>query len=821
MLIDKKDKIMLIDGNSIAYRAFFALPLLTNKDGSYTNAIYGFLNIFLKLYFEEKPEYVGVCFDVKGGSFRDELFEQYKGHRKSMPDEMREQMPVLKELLTKMNINVFGIEGFEADDVLGTLAKKSEAKGLAVTLVSGDRDLLQIASENIKIRIPKTKSGQTLVEDYLAKDILEQFGVTPNEFIDVKALMGDSSDNIPGVPGIGEKTALKIIKEFKNIENAIENYEKIKPERIGRLLYENRELAFLSKKLSIIVLDAPAEIPSKKSENIFNELAFEEFKRLELNTLVSKYFDFPAEPVAGKIDYNNLDENGKVFNFAAIISEDEYILNGKLVSESKLKELESIIALDSKKFFKKGFTNVSFDLSLAYYVLNIPFEMPALKGKKRFDTLSEDEKIEFINSHMQPFEKYEELKEALSENRLYYNIEFPLAKVLADMEQFGIKIDIHTLNDFDAEIGHKIDVLGIEIRTLAGEEFNINSPSQLGVILFEKLGLKGAKKTKTGYSTAADVLEKLKDKHEIIPKILEYRMLAKLKSTYCEGLAKAMNPFTNKIHGNFNQTGAATGRLSMTEPNLQNIPIRTELGRNLRKIFIPSDDSYIFLDADYSQIELRILAHFAKDPIMIEAYKNEEDIHKITAATVLGKNVSDITEKERSSAKAINFGIIYGMGGFSLSEDLKITKKEADVLIEAYFLKYPSIKAYLDSSIEFATENGYAETLFGRKRLIPELKSKSFFQRGFGERMAMNTPLQGTAADIIKIAMLNVHNRLKKENLKSRLILTVHDELIVEAKKTEKEQAKQILKEEMERAAELLVPLVAEVNEGETWYDSK
>ncbi|MCL1924165.1 MAG: DNA polymerase I, partial [Defluviitaleaceae bacterium] len=769
----------------------------------------------------EKPEYVGVCFDVKGGSFRDELFEQYKGHRKSMPDEMREQMPVLKELLTKMNINVFGIEGFEADDVLGTLAKKSEAKGLAVTLVSGDRDLLQIASENIKIRIPKTKSGQTLVEDYLAKDILEQFGVTPNEFIDVKALMGDSSDNIPGVPGIGEKTALKIIKEFKNIENAIENYEKIKPERIGRLLYENRELAFLSKKLSIIVLDAPAEIPSKKSENIFNELAFEEFKRLELNTLVSKYFDFPAEPVAGKIDYNNLDENGKVFNFAAIISEDEYILNGKLVSESKLKELESIIALDSKKFFKKGFTNVSFDLSLAYYVLNIPFEMPALKGKKRFDTLSEDEKIEFINSHMQPFEKYEELKEALSENRLYYNIEFPLAKVLADMEQFGIKIDIHTLNDFDAEIGHKIDVLGIEIRTLAGEEFNINSPSQLGVILFEKLGLKGAKKTKTGYSTAADVLEKLKDKHEIIPKILEYRMLAKLKSTYCEGLAKAMNPFTNKIHGNFNQTGAATGRLSMTEPNLQNIPIRTELGRNLRKIFIPSDDSYIFLDADYSQIELRILAHFAKDPIMIEAYKNEEDIHKITAATVLGKNVSDITEKERSSAKAINFGIIYGMGGFSLSEDLKITKKEADVLIEAYFLKYPSIKAYLDSSIEFATENGYAETLFGRKRLIPELKSKSFFQRGFGERMAMNTPLQGTAADIIKIAMLNVHNRLKKENLKSRLILTVHDELIVEAKKTEKEQAKQILKEEMERAAELLVPLVAEVNEGETWYDSK
>lgn len=809
----KNNKIMLIDGNSIAYRAFFALPLLTNKEGNYTNAIYGFLNIFLKLYEEEQPDYIAVCFDVKGGSFRDKLFTEYKGHRKPMADEMREQMPILKELLSKMNINVFGIEGYEADDVLGTLAKKAESSDLDVTLISGDRDLLQIASERIKIRIPKTKSGQTIVEDYFEKDVLEKVGVTPDEFIDIKALMGDASDNIPGVPGIGEKTALKIIKEFHNIENAIENFEKIKPERIGRLLYENSELAVLSKKLATIVLDVPVELPTQKTENIFNENALEEFKRLELNTVISKYFNEKKKEPA------TVDFTGK--NFVALIDEGEYVLNGELVSQSKIKELDQIIALDSKKLIKKGFANIVFDISLAYYVLNIPLELPVLKGKKNFATLSEEEKTEFINAHMQPFSLYEELKEKLSNNTLYHDIELPLAHVLAEMEQIGVKIDIHTLNELDAEIGHKIDILSMEIRDLAGEDFNINSPSQLGVILFEKFGLKGGKKTKTGYSTAADVLEKLKTKHEIIPKILEYRMLSKLKSTYLEGLAKVMEPFTNKIHGQFNQTGAATGRLSMTEPNLQNIPIRTQLGRQLRKIFIPSDDSYIFLDADYSQIELRILAHLSEDPIMIEAYKNGDDIHKITIATILGKNVSEVTEAERSNAKAINFGIIYGMGSFSLSEDLKITKKEADALIEAYFLKYPSIKTYLDSSIEFAKQNGYSQTIFGRKRKIPELSSKNFVQRSFGERIAMNTPLQGTAADIMKIAMVSVHRRLKEENLESRLILTVHDELIVEAKKNEKEKAKQILKEEMEKAAVLLVPLTAEVSEGENWYDSK
>ena len=807
----KNNKIMLIDGNSIAYRAFFALPLLKNNEGNFTNAIYGFLNIFLKLYSEENPEYVCVCFDVKGGSFRDKLYEDYKGHRAKMPDEMREQMPVLKELLTKMNITVYGIEGFEADDVLGTLAKKAESENFDVTLVSGDRDLLQIASSKIKIRIPKTKAGQTLVEDYYEKDVIEKIGVTPEEYIDVKALMGDASDNIPGVPGIGEKTALKIIKEFGSLENAIESFEEIKPERIGRLLYENREIARLSKNLATISLDVPATLPKTPTEDIFNSTVFEEINRLELKTIAAKYFGQKRNENLLEVDYE-----GK--NFVAFIEDDFYILNGNLVSEFEIKNLENIIALDSKPLFKRGITNIEFDISLAYYVLNIKLDIPELKGKKTFKSLYEEERAHFIKGYMQPFSIYEELSEKLRDNDLYKRIEFPLASVLAEMEMIGVKIDTNVLEDLDASIGHKLDVLSLEIRNLAGEEFNINSPSQLGVVLFEKLGLKGGKKTKTGYSTAADILDKIKDSHEIVPKVLEYRMLSKLKSTYLEGLAKVISPETGKIHGNFNQAGAATGRLSMTEPNLQNIPIRTELGRELRKMFIPSE-GFIFLDADYSQIELRILAHLSEDEIMVKAYKNGDDIHRITAATVLLKNIEDVTDEERSNAKAINFGIIYGMGSFSLSEDLKITKKEADALIEAYFLTYPKIKSYLDSSIEFAKENGYSETIFGRKRKIEELSSKNFIQRSFGERMAMNTPIQGSAADIIKIAMVKVHERLK--GFESRLILTVHDELIVEASLKEKEDASKILKEEMENAAKLLVPLVAEVKEGYTWYDAK
>ena len=872
-------KAMLIDGNSIINRAFFGLPTLTNSKGQYTNAIYGFLNIFFKLYEEEQPDYIGVAFDLKGPTFRHKKFEDYKGHRKGMPDELSSQLPVLKNLLSTMNIQMWGIEGYEADDILGTLSVIFSKENVNVTLVSGDKDLLQLATKSVKIRIPKTKAGQTIIEDYYEEDVIEIMGVTPKEYIDVKALMGDTSDNIPGVSGIGEKTAIKIIKEYGSIENAIEKYQSIKPQRISEKLNTEREQAYISKELATIVTDVPVENFSEPvtKEQIFNDTFKKELLELEFKSIVNKYFahDLSIENNGlNNFDYSHIKtkeqlekllkklKEKKDIGVSTVFFKDEYTGlsfsyydKEKIISyfvefsdEIKPEDIlglneKNLIAFDSKSLLKSSsLDKASFDIILAAYVLNINSKDIAStllgievstdddlagKGRKKLsfaDLSDQDKKVYGATPAAVALATYSVLKEEIEKNGqsdLYYNVELPLARVLANMEITGIKIDRMTLVNFDHELSQKIDELTEKIYELAGEEFNINSPVQMGNILFEKLGLKGGKKTKTGYSTAADVLEKLRTSNPIIEKILEYRTLTKLKSTYCEGLLSVSDKTTDKIHTTFNQVLTTTGRLSSVEPNLQNIPIRTELGRQLRRVFVPTDDSYIFLDADYSQIELRIMAHLSKDKNMIDAYKTGVDIHRSTAAQVLGISIEEVTDEQRNNAKAVNFGIIYGISAFSLSVDLGITKKEAEQYIEKYFAQYPAVKGYLTEAIDFAKETGYGQTILGRRRNIPELRSGNFIQKGFGERVAMNMPIQGSAADIIKIAMVRVFNQLEKQALESRLVLTVHDELLIEAKKTEKEQVKKLLQQEMEHAVELLVPLIAEVKEGESWYDAK
>lgn len=887
-----KDKIMIIDGNSIINRAFYAIPSLQNKNGVYTNGIYGFLNIFFKLYEEEKPDYIAVAFDLKGPTFRHENYEDYKGTRKKMPEELRPQIPMLKDLLIKMNIIVYEKQGYEADDIIGTLGKKCERKNLDVVLVSGDKDLLQLATETIKVRIPKTKAGKTEIEDYYINDVIEKLGVTPIEYIDVKALMGDVSDNIPGVPGIGEKTAIKIIQEYKNIETAIENAINIKPKKASENLQEYKEQAILSKQLATIFLDVDVDIPHKKVtfEEIFNKDSMKILKDYEFKTIISRYSNFNKNNDLLKSELNSTfklinskaelqvlidklinedlvgittvsfaekivgisfgtKEGASFVEFSQELNEDSVLSISKVFFESKTKK----ILLDSKKdtvyLIKKNIhiENIIFDCLLAAYIINSSKTTYAYndlaedfldityssevelsgkgKNKLNFESLTLKERLNYGASHGHVvFNVYNIMINELEKNNqkdLYFNIELPLAYVLATMEVYGIKIDRISLVNFENKLTQDINKLTEEIYLLAEEEFNINSPVQMGVILFEKLGLKGSKKTTRGYSTAADILEKLRNKHPIIPKILEYRTLSKLKSTYCEGLLNVTDPNTDKIYSTFNQAVTTTGRISSTEPNLQNIPIRMELGRQLRKVFIPSDNSYIFLDADYSQIELRILAHISQDPTMIQAYINGDDIHKITASQVLKIPLEEVTPSQRNNAKAVNFGIIYGIGGFSLSQDLGITKKEADNYIAAYFEKYPKVKEYLDNSIQEAKRNGYATTLFGRRRAIPELSSSNFIKRAFGERVAMNMPIQGSAADIIKIAMIKVFERLRKENLASRLILQVHDELLLEVKTDEIDKVKIILKEEMENATSLLVPLDVDIHEGKTWFDAK
>lgn len=883
------EKIMLIDGNSIVNRAFYGVPLLTNGEGRYTNGVYGFLNILFKLLDEEQPDYLAVAFDLHAPTFRHRTFDGYKGTRKGMPEELREQMPLLKEVLQAMHIPIFEQEGFEADDILGTLSALAEKNGIVPVVVSGDRDLLQLAGETLKVRIPKTKGGRTETEDYYAADVQAKYGVTPAEFIDMKALMGDASDNIPGVPGIGEKTAAKIITQYHDIETAIAHAAEIKPKKASENLAAYQEQARLSKFLATIVRDMPLEWDkeSLKIGDMFNQTAYELVKRLEFKSMFSHFEGSASAPKQAEQTYRFVaDREGAKEVLAALkkgevgyafVYENEEgqglalyqeQLGGVWIEASMaflMQELLEIfqpffadsayrkIGHDVKKDIRflrsygyDGFT-AEFDTAIGAYILNATgssYEYDDIaatflnetypsqeevfgKGrtKKTFAALPEAERTAYGARQAEIFFRARKvMEERLAENEqksLFYDMEMPLIYVLADMEKYGIKVDKAALLAYQKRLGESLDGMEEEIYALAGEKFNINSPKQLGVILFEKLGLKGGKKTKTGYSTAADVLEKLRTAHPIVERILHYRQLAKLKSTYADGLLAVMDAETEKIYSTFNQTITATGRISSTEPNLQNIPVRLELGRELRKIFIPESAEFCFLDADYSQIELRVLAHISGDESLIAAFKSNQDIHRMTASQVFHVPFDEVTPLQRSNAKAVNFGIIYGKGAFSLGQDLGISRKEAEEYINAYFARYPKIKTFMEDTIKNGAKNGYVSTLWNRRRNMPELQSSNFMQRAAGERAAMNMPIQGTAADIIKLAMIKVHRALQEGGYRSRLILQVHDELLIEAYKEEKDAVAKILKENMEHAADLLVPLDVDVHEGASWFEAK
>lgn len=876
-------KIVLIDGHSILNRAFYGMPDLTNSEGIHTNAVYGFLNILFKILDEEKPQYLAVAFDVHHPTFRHEMYPEYKGTRKPMPEELREQVPLIKEVLNSMNIKIMELPGFEADDILGTVAKRSEKTGVYVSVVSGDRDLLQLASDNICIRIPKTKHGTTTIENYNEKDVKELMGVSPTEFIDVKALMGDTSDNIPGVPGIGEKTALSIIGEYHSIENAYRNIGDIKPNRAKNSLEQHYDMAVMSKTLATIDTDCPVQFELSEAEigNMFSEEAYELMSRLEFKSLLAR-FDNEKKKKNDIEDY---------FKRITDFCEAESVLNTALKSETAglclIKAAEDIAALsvayseDSAYVIMcEGFITAEYlkdwairltekvpelfvmdlksqlkladikeregiaDIGVAAYLLNplkstydyddIARDYSGITVKRREDLLGKTSLDKAIEEQPDNFTVYAAymsyipylsgrvLKEQLEQNgmlRLFKDIEMPLIYSLDRMEKAGIEVKRDELEEYGRKLTVQIASLENEIYNLTGEEFNINSPKQLGVILFEKLQLPHGKKTKTGYSTSADVLEKLAPEHEVVAKILEYRQLTKLKSTYADGLASYIGK-DGRIHGTFNQTITATGRISSTEPNLQNIPVRMELGREIRKVFVPSDGC-IFVDADYSQIELRILAHMSGDENLIKAYNMAQDIHRLTASQVFKVPFDEVTSAQRSNAKAVNFGIVYGISAFALSEDLSISRKEALEYINQYFETYPQVKSFLDRQVEQAKEKGYVVTEFGRKRPVPEISSSNFMQRSFGERIAMNSPIQGTAADIMKIAMIKVDRRLRNEGLKSRIILQVHDELLVETVKEEESAVKKILKEEMSGAADMKVALEVSISTGKSWYETK
>ena len=870
-----REKIVLIDGHSILNRAFYGVPDLTNSEGLHTNAVYGFLNIMFKILDEEKPEYLTVTFDVHAPTFRHEMYADYKGTRKPMAEELRQQVPVIKDVLRAMNIEIIEQAGLEADDLLGTISCMCEEKGMDVSIISGDRDTLQLATEHVKIRIPKTKQGKTEVEDYDEGEVKERYGVTPKEFIDVKALMGDASDNIPGVPGVGEKTATKIIQDYQSIENAYEHADELKPPRASKNLKEYWEQAKLSKALATINThaDIAFDIEKARHGNPYTKEAHEIFKRLQFKNMLSR---FDVETSANEIEkafceITEKEEIERIFAEAAqaeragaaILKGSEYVLPlfahpsgfGRVAVAYGKDKIYSIpcdmdtnmdflfeklseLAGSAKCFSMCGLKEFlgylpeakkenSFDAIVAAYLLN------PLKSDYDYEDVAREQLGLLIDEELDDAAKacYEAytayasvplLKEKLKEQemeRLFFDIEMPLVFTLFDMEQAGVKVEAEALKIYGDQLGTRIVELEKEIYGLAGEEFNINSPKQLGVILFDKLGMPHAKKTKTGYSTAADVLDKLAPDYPVVAKILEYRQLAKLKSTYADGLAVYIGN-DGRIHGKFNQTVTATGRLSSTEPNLQNIPVRMELGRLIRKVFVPKE-GYVFVDADYSQIELRILAHCSGDGHLIRAYREARDIHRMTASQVFHTPFDEVTDLQRRNAKAVNFGIVYGISSFGLSQDLSITQKEAAHYIEHYFETYPGIKKFLDDSVAHAKEKGYAVTLFGRRRPVPELKSSNFMQRNFGERVAMNAPIQGTAADIIKIAMIGVNEEMKKRDMKSRLILQVHDELLIEAEESEVEEVRSILKDKMENAADLSVPLIADMHIGRNWYEAK
>lgn len=897
-------KLVLIDGHSILNRAFFGLPDLTNSQGVHTNAVYGFLNIMFKILEEEKPDYLTVAFDVHAPTFRHKMFEEYKGTRKPMADELRQQVPLIKEMLKAMGITIVEKEGYEADDILGTLSVKAEKEGMDVAVISGDRDLLQLATEHVMIRIPKTKKTGTEIENYLADDVVEKYGVTPKEFIDVKALQGDTADNIPGVPGIGEKTAGALIAKYHSIEAVHEDAPNVKPPRASKNIVEFWDQAVMSKELATIITDAPVDYEFKDAQidgidSLYTEEAFMMCKRLEFKNLLPR-FDVQAPK-------NNVEENFKVISdqkslddiikraskkdvafsiipgkpggedtdgqlslfeqndandyiaLVLVFSEEDiyFIKTGKEITSDYLnKQLEALdantwISPDLKKNLHLmkagGFTpderKKYFDMTVAAYLLNpllgdYPYDGVAkdylsivLSSKKDYlgkltceQMIKEDEKkvVDYACYEAYIAWKFKEILESNLKEKgmyeLYENIEMPLVFVLYDMEKEGIRADGDKLKEYSRELAVSINKIEKRIYEEAGEEFNINSPKQLGIVLFEKLQLPNEKKTKTGYSTSAEVLDKLAPDHPIVADVLEYRQLSKLKSTYADGLINFIEQ-DGKIHTTFNQTITATGRLSSTDPNLQNIPIRIELGKLIRKVFLP-EQGHLFVDSDYSQIELRVLAHLSDDEKLIAAFKNGQDIHRSTASLVFDTPFDEVTDIQRRNAKAVNFGIVYGISAFGLANDLNIGRKEAQAYIDSYFEKYPKIKAFLDKTVSEAKEKGYIKTMFGRIRPIPELSSSNFMQRQFGERVAMNSPIQGTAADIIKIAMIRVHDRLLKENLKSKLILQVHDELLIETAEDEKEYVIELLEEEMHKAADLKVSMEVGTECGYDWYDA-
>ncbi len=880
------EKIVLIDGHSILNRAFYGLPDLTNASGLHTNAVYGFLNIMFRILEEEKPAYLAVAFDRKEPTFRHAMYEAYKGTRKPMPQELREQVPVMKEMLTAMGVQILEHAGWEADDILGSLAKQSEEKGMEVSLVSGDRDLLQIASKHIKIRIPKTKSGKTEIEDYYEADVLAHYQVTPIQFIELKALMGDASDNIPGVPKIGEKTATELMKEYGSIDNIYAHLEEIGKKSVRETLADNRELADLSKRLATIKTDCELNFSYDKAraEGFYTKEAYALCKKLEFKNILSR-FDGKAAVRTDTVSkgfrtVSALAEAQEVLKKAGILEEigiylladgrEREDITGLAVALSEeevcflaadgeitvaylcealaaLSVRTNLSAFDIKQYYffiEKENADKYFDILIAAYLLNPlknDYDTEAIASEHLGLMLPGHKEVFGKDTHRSAYEKNPEkcaeyacyeayaalaakpvltkkLKEA-GMYRLMCEIEMPLSLVLFDMERLGMLVRPQELKEYGERLTGRIAQLEEQIYEEAGTDFNINSPKQLGEVLFEKLKLSGGKKTKTGYSTAAEVLEKLAPEHKIVQDILEYRGLAKLKSTYADGLSACIGA-DGRIHSCFNQTITATGRISSTEPNLQNIPMRMELGRQIRKVFVPKD-GFVFTDADYSQIELRVLAHMSGDEQLIEAYRTKQDIHRITASKVFHTPFDEVTDLQRRNAKAVNFGIVYGISSFGLSQDLSITKKEAAEYIEQYFATYPGIKAFLDGLVKSAKERGYAETLFGRRRPVPELSSGNFMQRSFGERIAMNSPIQGTAADIIKIAMIKVWRALREENLKSRLILQVHDELLIETAVGEEESVAQILADCMSKAAQMSVELAIDMHTGKDWYEAK
>jgi len=891
------EKIVLIDGNSIINRAFYGVPDLTNSEGKHTNAVYGFLNIMFKILDEETPDYLLVAFDVKHPTFRHKRYPEYKGTRKPMPDELAVQVPLLKEMLSAMGIARAELPGYEADDILGTVAKQCEEKGITVSLISGDRDMLQLATDNIKIRIPKTKRGVTEIENYNTAQVIETYGVTPAQIIDLKGLMGDSSDNIPGVPGIGEKGASKIIRQFGSVEAAIEHVEDVTPQKAKKALEEHSDLARLSKELAAINIQSPIEYSLEECRlgNLYTPQAYALVKQLEFKSMFSRFSLVQVQKKKETMQetmkiLTDLEQVEKLFlhlqkkgketaDFTvglAILGEGDWFFglgistgeketyvicaDGMFLSRAfllkragELLEGNCHMAVHRLKvifpFFWDGEGSLdriadgkNHDLSLMAYLCNPlrdSYEMDDIAREFGQSTASYAERFgkAGLSAAAQADEKkfaqygaelaylswalFPELAKRLDSfgmTQLYQEIELPLTFTLYEMEKRGILINESALKVYGSALSERIRVLEQEIYTLAGEEFNINSPKQLGVILFEKLKMPYGKKTKTGYSTAADILEKLQPDYPLVGKILEYRQLTKLKSTYADGLVNFISP-DGRIHGKFHQTITATGRISSAEPNLQNIPIRMEIGREIRKVFVP-EKGYVFLDADYSQIELRVLAHMSEDETLIEAYKNAEDIHAITASQVFHVSMEELTPLQRRNAKAVNFGIIYGISSFGLGQDLNISRKEAEEYMKQYFSTYPKIKEFLDGLVARAKKEGVALTIYGRRRPVPELRSGNFMQRSFGERIAMNSPIQGTAADIIKIAMNRVNQALKDGGYKSRLLLQVHDELLVEAAIEEIEDVSSILIREMQNAAQLHVPLIVDMKQGKNWYEA-